>query len=293
MVCKICGSDAPFRLKKRVLFKFDVDYFRCVSCGFLFTESPYWLVQAYQEDLKGIRDIGMVQRNLQVADATAHFIFAHLNFKGKFVDYGAGTGLFVRLMRDQGFDFYYDDPFARNIFARCFEGKLAEQNSGEYELLTAFEVFEHSADPIEDVRKMLTYSDSILFSTELQPKDPDQLANWFYLLPEAGQHIAFYTSEALQAIASYFSLKLFSDGKNFHLLTKRSLSLDSKTFDFGTTCFVNRVAKWVLRKIQRALIGSPPVCSLTQADVVFVNRLLKENGGNVPIRESRGLVKEY
>ncbi len=49
--------------------------------------------------------------------------------------------MFVRLMRDNGFDFYRSDRQCENLFAKGFEASL--DVSPSYELLTAFEVFEH------------------------------------------------------------------------------------------------------------------------------------------------------
>jgi len=274
--CLICGSEARLCFKKKVLFKYDVSYFRCPACGFLFTEKPYWLAEAYQEDLKGIRDIGMVERNLRAADLTARLITKHLDARKKFVDFGAGTGLFVRLMRDRGFDYYFDDPLSRNIFARCFEAKTLGLGQGEYELLTAFEVFEHSPDPVGDVLLMLAFSDSILFSTELQPADANALEDWFYLLPEAGQHVAFHTPDSLRALAGQFDLKVFSNAESLHFFTKRPVKLAAYDLDIWHRDPATKVMGWLIRKLSALTGAPPPMPSLISADVKRVNQLMRE-----------------
>ena len=76
--CKVCGSPTRDVFGKRILFKYDVRYVLCGSCGFLATETPWWLGEAYSEALMGLRDVGMVQRNLQVADIAADLIIDHL-----------------------------------------------------------------------------------------------------------------------------------------------------------------------------------------------------------------------
>jgi len=58
------------------------------------------------------------------------------------LDYGGGHGVFVRIMRDFGFDFRWSDCYATNIYARGFEGDVHLR----HELVTAFEVFEHLVD---------------------------------------------------------------------------------------------------------------------------------------------------
>ena len=274
--CLICGSDDPLCFRKKVLFQYDVRYFRCSACGFLFTEKPNWLAEAYQEDIKGIRDIGMVQRNIQVAELTVRLIMRHLDPRKKFIDFGAGTGLFVRLMRDRGFDYYYDDPFARNIFARCFEARKPVAGHQDYELLTAFEVFEHSPDPVGDVGRMLAYADSILFSTELQPEDANVLEDWFYLLPDAGQHVAFHTRKSLHNLAKQFDLNMFSDGRSLHFFSKRSVKLQAKDLDIWYRDPVTKVLRWMIRKILAFKGATPPTASLISSDVKYVNQLLRD-----------------
>jgi len=49
-----------------------------------------------------------------------------------------------------------------------------------YELVSAFEVFEHLVNPLEEIERMLRLSDSILFSTLLVPTPAPGLADWWY-----------------------------------------------------------------------------------------------------------------
>ena len=80
----------------------------------------------------------------------------------KFIDYGGGYGLFVRMMRDRGFDFYRQDIYCENLFAKHFD--LSDlPGTSKFDMLTAFEVFEHLQDPISEIGKMLSYFDTILF----------------------------------------------------------------------------------------------------------------------------------
>jgi len=77
---------------------------------------------------------------------------------------------------------------------------------------------------IEDI---LSYGDSILFSTELQPNHALVTnKDWWYFVPESGQHISFYTINSLKVIADKYSLRLYTDKRGLHLLTKKSLSYD-------------------------------------------------------------------
>ncbi len=164
--CKICDMPANILFEKIILFKYRVGYFRCPTCEFLFTEQPCWLQEAYDESIKGIRDTGMVRRNMNMSDVIEQIILRYLNPHGVFVDYGAGTGLLVRMMRDKGFKYYYSDPIAKNIFARGFDVQRKDLQGCKFDLLTALEVFEHSTNPVTDLRQMFRFSDSIFFTTE-------------------------------------------------------------------------------------------------------------------------------
>ena len=69
-----------------------------------------------------------------------------------------------------------------------------------YKAITAFEVFEHLDNPEEKLKDMLTYTDNIVFSTELIPdQTPDK--DWWYYAFSHGQHIAFYHKNSLLHLA--------------------------------------------------------------------------------------------
>jgi hypothetical protein len=135
------------------------------------------------------------------------------------LDYGGGNGMFVRLMRDKGFDYFWQDRYTSNQFSRGFEGI----DGIKYNLVTAFEVFEHLEDPISEIEQMFAYSENILFSTTLLPVSPPNLGDWWYFTLDTGQHISFYSKQSLSVIAKKFNLKLYSNGKSIHLLTKKKI----------------------------------------------------------------------
>jgi len=168
------------------------------------------------------------------------------NPDGKFIDYGGGVGVFVRMMRDKGFDFYLYDKYADNLFAKFFN--ISELDN-ECELLTCFEVFEHLSAPLCEIENMLNYSKTIFFSTELQPnKEIASADDWSYFGPIGGQHIAFYTYDTLAFIARKFNLNLYSDGKNIHIFTNRNLGENWLTGDSKTT-LKERISKKIIKKL--------------------------------------------
>jgi len=220
--CKICTADSlsPFS-KNLILGKYTIGYFRCGECGFICTEEPYWLDEAYSAAITG-SDIGLVRRNIRLSGIAALLIHTFFGSKGHFLDYAGGYGLFVRLMRDRGFDFRWHDRYCDNLFARGFAGSIAGGES--YRLLTAFEVFEHLVDPLDEIERMLALSRNILFTTELVPPDCPKPEQWWYYGTEHGQHISFYTKKSLETIADRHGLHFASNGKSMHLLSDRKIS---------------------------------------------------------------------
>jgi glycosyltransferase involved in cell wall biosynthesis len=218
--CKICESDCRHFASAKVLGKYDIDYFQCSNCGFVQTEEPYWLDEAYSQPIAS-SDVGLAYRNLSFSQFTKNLLFNLFNHQEKFLDYGGGYGLFVRLMRDAGFDFYWFDKFCQNLFAQGFEVDATKNNP--FELVTAFEVFEHLVHPISELEYILRFSRNILFSTELLPESNPQPDEWWYYVLHEGQHIAIYTAKSLAIIAAKFNLNLYSNGSSLHLLTEKEL----------------------------------------------------------------------
>ena len=59
MQCKVCGKPTAPLFKKLVLRKYDVQYHQCPSCGFIQTEEPYWLEEAYSSAISDL-DLGPI-----------------------------------------------------------------------------------------------------------------------------------------------------------------------------------------------------------------------------------------
>ena len=216
-VCRICTHEVVYFSNADILKKYRIDYFKCGYCGFVQTENPFWLKEAYSNPIVEC-DIGPVNRAVVNSKITRALILCLLKAHANFVDYGAGYGLFVRMMRDHGFNFKYHDKYCENIFAKKFEIELA----GRFELVTAFEVFEHLENPVETLNGMLNISDNIFISTELIPSDCPKPTEWWYYALDGGQHISFFTSRALSILAERFNLRLYSDGF-YHFFCKSKI----------------------------------------------------------------------
>lgn len=218
---RVADCPADYLFTARVLHNYDVRYYRCRQTGFIQTEEPYWLDEAYSDAITAL-DIGMLSRNLKARRMTATFIDGNFPKAGSFVDYGGGYGIFTRLMRDWGFDFRLYDPICENLFAKQFAITLPVEQATPFDLVTAWELFEHVSNPLGEIEKMFSLSDTILFSTELVPsKEIRSVDDWWYFIPETGQHVSLYTRKSLEQIAMSFGARLHTNGFSIHLMTKQ------------------------------------------------------------------------
>lgn len=219
--CPITGEKMERLFTRRLLGKYDVDYFISPTSRIIKTEKPYWLAEAYADAIADT-DVGLVFRNIQNRDSTIMALnllrFAH----EKFVDVAGGYGLFTRLMRDSGYDFHTTDPYCKNIFARLHEPPPGIKAAA----LTAFEVMEHVEDPVGFVSSAFAQygTRTLLFST-LNYGDKVPAENWWYWTSHTGQHITFYNTTTFDMLARRLGCRYFAFGSTFHLITDLPLTL--------------------------------------------------------------------
>lgn len=197
--CRLCGGAGVFLFERTVLGVRPAAYFQCTACGSVYTEPPDWLADAYA--FPGVHiDVGMAGRavrNWLLMSA----VLPALGFgpEARLVDYGGGSGLFTRLMRDSGFDALTNDAFRSSYFADYWQAD--DLAAAAPQVVTAFEVLEHFADPARELHALLAAQpDILIFTTEFC--DGVELASWDYLVPECGQHVFFYSERGLRAFAA-------------------------------------------------------------------------------------------
>lgn len=193
LACRLCGADAVHRFSRRVLGRYDVGFHECAGCRSLQTETPYWLGEAYASNLADV-DTGAAQRNLNSLAAT--LAICRLFSLRDAIDFGGGDGLLCRLLRDHGINCYVQDKYAHTTYAAAF----TVPDFARPQLLLSFEVFEHFAQPDTELAGVFgTSPDMLLVSTCLYT---GQTQDWTYLEADAGQHVFFYSPQAMHLIAA-------------------------------------------------------------------------------------------
>lgn len=275
--CKICGEDSNFLFESIILSKYSVKYFKCNCCDFIQTEEPYWLSEAYTSPIALI-DVGLLYRNITLSEKTATLLDRIDPKNGIYLDYGGGYGTLVRLMRDKGYNFYLYDLYSENLFAKYFE--LTDSlTKSRFTALTAFEVFEHLVHPINEIEEMFKLSDIIIFSTELQPStNINKIEDWWYFVPQAGQHVSLYSMNSLLKIKKYFNCYLYSNNENIHVLSRKELANPFHSRNDDPISLKNKIINKFFRKSQRQSETSSRE-SLLMADFEYYKNIII-NGRN-------------
>lgn len=247
--CRLCGGPCVRLFERTVLARHTVGYHQCGACGLTQTGEPTWLDEAYAGAAIHPTDTGVLARNLGLRDTVATFL--HLSGVGETpcLDYGAGHGIFVRLMRDAGFAFHWLDPMAENLLARGFEWHDA---LGRPFAVTAFEVLEHLVRPLDEFRRIAAWeAPFIVTSTELHP-GAAPARDWPYLSVESGQHVSFYRADTLARLGAACGYPVVHAGPFVQLFARRPFP----AWRWRLAVRLGRLAFPALRRMRRSLTVS-------------------------------------
>ena len=219
--CRLCQSPVQQMFSNTILGKHQVNYYLCNRCGALQTADPYWLDEAYEGSAE-LYDTGKASRTVvNFLALPAILVALKVRKTDLAVDFGGGTGLLARLMRDTGYNFHTCDKFGGSEFM----GGYAWSSIGRpCKLVTLFEVAEHFSDPAEEWQRIFAGDPEwVIGSTSLyvgQDKD------WPYLSCDSGQHVFFYSAETLAYVAHTAGRYAYNLGMYF-LITR--VPLDEET----------------------------------------------------------------
>lgn len=195
--CRLCGSDARRVFQKRILGRHDVWYYLCSGCESLQTEVPYWLKEAYGPAHDRF-DTGQVLRSLHNAAFLRKLMMATGLASERMVDYGCGSGLLVRVLRDVGIDAWGFEPIGQPRIALAYQ----TDDLRAARLVNLCEVVEHFDRPAESFQHVFSADPALVVVQTVPFTGPDP--DWPYLGPEHGQHVFFYSGKAIGHIAQRY-----------------------------------------------------------------------------------------
>ena len=221
-VCKVCGCDRVRPLfSATVLGAYHATVVECPSCGFqYFPNAQEWLEEAYSSPIAST-DTGIVARCLSLHKTISSFL--SINYKrGYVLDWGSGSGLLVRLLRDSGYESFGYEPYTTPVLAAgyTFKDHQSAQQKAPFRAVIAVEVLEHLIDPREFMSSVLSMTDTLIFTTELLNDNKVGKAWWYYSV-ETGQHIGFYTINSLERLASDYGCSYYTcPSQAIHIFTR-------------------------------------------------------------------------
>jgi hypothetical protein len=70
--CRLCDGTTLLKFRRIVLLKYDVGYHKCLKCGSIQTDGPFWLDEAYS--IPGVHiDVGIASRTVRTWILPPHF----------------------------------------------------------------------------------------------------------------------------------------------------------------------------------------------------------------------------
>ncbi len=222
-VCRCCYS-ATSSIFSGSLIGHCVGYFECQTCGYVQTETPHWLDQAYANAIND-SDTGIMVRNQTNARIVLATMLLLEKLNGTLVDCAGGYGVLVRLLRDLGINALWSDRYCQNLLAKGFE-----YVEGKADLVTAFEAFEHFVNPADELDKLLSIAPNVLFSTDFIADPAPKQSDWWYYGSNHGQHIGFFRLRTLEKLAKERGKFLLTNGTSYHLMSDKPIN--SKLWKF-------------------------------------------------------------
>jgi SAM-dependent methyltransferase len=252
-ICSVCGGACSLldvvdfnkscdeaSAKVLGLSGISVSYALCGRCGFCFApELSAWTLDEFERriynDQYVLVDPDYVERRPGANAAGLTAMFRTLPTSVRHLDYGGGNGLLAKLLQEAKWDSTSYDPFV--------DRNLGVEQLGKFDLITAFEVFEHVPDVrqlMSNLRSLLAPNGLVLLSTLLSDGNiqPDQRINWWYASPRNG-HISLFSRSSLATLAQ-------SSGLNF------------ASFSDGLHVLFTQIPPWAAHVIQIGSDPSPP-----------------------------------
>lgn len=199
-----------------------IQYSRCEHCGFCFAPEMYgWRPEEFASkvynsdyvqvdpDFSDVRPRGFAKVLMQT--------FQHAAGEIQHLDYGGGNGLLSSILLDAGWYSTSYDPFINR--------EMRIDDFGRFDLITAFEVFEHVPTPRRlsaDLASLLEDDGLVLFSTLLSDGNisAGSSLSWWYASPRNG-HISLYSRTSLAILGAREGFKFSTFSENLHAYWRR------------------------------------------------------------------------
>ena len=197
---------------------FAVYYALCSHCGFCFApEISKWGLEEFEKRIYNeeyaLVDPDYINARPRANASNLISMFGDKILSVKHLDYGGGSGLLTNLLKQSNWQSVSYDPFV--------DRDVSIGGLGKFDLITAYEVFEHVPDVHELMSNLLTLLSAdgiVLFSTLLSDGNinTNQRLSWWYASPRNG-HISLFSRNSLAFLAHKYGINFGSFSQGFHI----------------------------------------------------------------------------
>lgn len=175
-------------------------YHRCPACGLIFTATfDHWPPSHFAEHIYNDGYAAVDPDYLELRPNVNAELVANFLSRGaglRVLDYGGGNGRLAALLR------------ARGVAASSWDVMVdpGRPETAAYDVVTAFEVFEHTPTPVAtcaDALGCLRPDGALLFTTLTADKLPPRAAHFWYIAPRNG-HVTIHTRASLSRLFARF-----------------------------------------------------------------------------------------
>ena len=220
--CRCCLGETTYFSSAEIL-DFTATYSICSKCLSVQVDNPVWIERAHSKAISSL-DTGLVSRCLSASRLISTLLFLEGKKEATGIDWGGGTGLLTRFLRDQGFQVRTYDRYAKAEHAEGFEASL-EVAEEVATFITSIECFEHLLNPIDAYRDVTSRKEYFFFTTEVidtPPPNPAYKA-WWYFVPESGQHITFASKQGLNDFRKILGFDNYVRFGSLHVMSRSRL----------------------------------------------------------------------
>ncbi len=217
-LCKVCGTESPLDcvvdfsknceelrglhlpLAGRAVF-----YHRCPACGLRFTCAfDDWSPDSFRYAIYN-EEYARVDPDFRDSrprhNAGGIVAIARRPGVRRVLDYGGGNGMLAAILRESGIAAESWDPL---------EDRTQPPERGVFDLVTAFEVFEHTPTPVETCAEALSFlrpEGAMIFSTLCLDTLAARDAACWYIAPRNG-HVTLHTRRSLETLFAPHGLRV-------------------------------------------------------------------------------------
>ncbi|MBI3429127.1 MAG: methyltransferase domain-containing protein [Actinobacteria bacterium] len=225
--CRCCAGATSYFSTARIL-DFTATYSKCAKCASVQADNPTWIEKAHSKAISNL-DTGLVSRCFSASRLISTLLFLEGKRAAEGIDWGGGTGLLTRLLRDQGFEVRSYDKYARAEHAEGFEATLKEAEETAT-FITSVECFEHLINPVDAYKEVTSKKEYFIFTTEIidtPPPDPAE-GIWWYFVPESGQHITFASKQGLDEFRKILGFDNYVRFGSLQVMSRSRLKLTTR-----------------------------------------------------------------